>query len=329
MKLSILVPVYNVENYLSACLDSLIDPTLADYEIIIVDDGSTDSSARIAADYAARYPGLIRLISQENGGLGAARNTGIEAASGDYLLFVDSDDTLAPNALSEMMARLSGGFDLCVFGVRSVNENGDEVSTIPTCVRDGVFDLKSYPALLLAAPSACNKLCRRSLFISTGIRFPGRVWYEDLRTIPKLYLDSARIVSDPRQWYVYLQRSGSITNNSNLTRNLEIIDAVDDLIAYYKARGCYDLYKDELTYCAFYNQFLAAAVRVNLTDAHSALQEQLVSDFLKKFPDYRQNPYIRRMRFSHKLLTRLLLWRCYTAVHLLMKANNLIKHKNF
>ena len=99
MKLSIIIPVYNTREYLAACLDSVLDTACNDYEIVIVNDGSTDDSGIIAAGYASRYPELIRVITTENGGLGAARNVGLEAAQGDYLLFVDSDDTLANGAL--------------------------------------------------------------------------------------------------------------------------------------------------------------------------------------------------------------------------------------
>ena len=98
MKLSVVIPIYNMERWLAACLDSVIDPACADYEILAVNDGSADRSGEIAADYAARFPALLRVIATPNGGLGHARNTGLEAARGDYLLFLDSDDTLAPGA---------------------------------------------------------------------------------------------------------------------------------------------------------------------------------------------------------------------------------------
>ena len=85
--ISVIIPVYNVEKYLAKCLDSIIYPELSDYEIIVVNDGATDSSPAIAAEYEAKYPSLIRLISTPNGGLGAARNVGIRASRGDYLVF--------------------------------------------------------------------------------------------------------------------------------------------------------------------------------------------------------------------------------------------------
>src|SRR5262249_12263207 len=101
----VVVPIHNVERYLGACLDSLVAQTERDFEAILVDDGSPDRSAEIAADYAARDPRL-RLVRQRNGGLGNARNTGIELASGEFLSFLDSDDCLTPDALELLLRSL-------------------------------------------------------------------------------------------------------------------------------------------------------------------------------------------------------------------------------
>ena len=103
MKLSIIVPVYNVEKFLNKCLDSLIGQTMEDYEIILVDDGSKDASGRICDDYAERYPELVRVMHIDNGGQGRARNFGIDTAKGEYLGFVDSDDYLEPNVYGYML----------------------------------------------------------------------------------------------------------------------------------------------------------------------------------------------------------------------------------
>ena len=125
MKLSVVIPIYNVERWLPACLDSVLDPACEDYEILAVNDGSTDRSGEIAADYAARRPDRIRVISTPNGGLGHARNTGLEAARGDYLLFLDSDDRLAPGALREMTELLGkGGVDLLALSVADTQNFG-------------------------------------------------------------------------------------------------------------------------------------------------------------------------------------------------------------
>ena len=101
--LSIIIPVYNVEKYLAQCLDSVLYPDMPEYEIVCVNDGSTDSSPAILSQYAAKYPGQIRIVNRPNGGLGAASNTGIENALGKYITFLDSDDYYAPGAVAEML----------------------------------------------------------------------------------------------------------------------------------------------------------------------------------------------------------------------------------
>ena len=103
--LSIVVPVYNVERYLRQCLDSAIVPGVSGYELVCVNDGSTDSSPEILSEYQANYPNLIRVIHTPNGGLGAASNNGIKAAAGDYIAFLDSDDYLVPGAVKQMIEK--------------------------------------------------------------------------------------------------------------------------------------------------------------------------------------------------------------------------------
>ena len=328
MKLSIIIPVYNTRDYLAACLDSVVEPGCGDYEIVIVNDGSTDDSGIIAAGYASRFPALIRVITTENGGLGAARNTGLEAAKGDYLLFVDSDDTLAKGALREMLDAIDGGFDIGVFDILQVNPSGDTVGSIRGCAKDGDFTLEAYPGLIFDPPSACNKLFRRELFLDSGVRFPGRVWFEDLRTVPKLYPLAGRIRNLGKPWYRYLIRPGSITNNANVARNLEIIDAAQEIIGHYRAAGLYERCEHELCYMAFYNVFLTASVRVNAADPKSEVQEQLMQWFLRSFPGWRENPYVKNLSGKHRLLTELLMKRKRQSVHMIMKLNDRAKNKN-
>lgn len=326
-KLSVIIPVYNVEPYLAKCLDSVIAESEVPYEIIVVNDGSTDDSGAIALEYAARYPALIRVITTENHGLGAARNVGIEHAAGEYLLFIDSDDYLAPGAMAGILGALDREFDLLIFDMVSVTPDGREIEYIPGCKRSGEIRLLDYPGLLLERPNAWNKLYRRSFFMENGIRFPPRVWFEDLRTVLKLYYYADSILYLPEAWYRYLLRPGSITNSRKAERNLEIIDAVDDVVDFYRGKGLYDRLKNELEYLAFHSQFLTSSVRANLADWRSPVQEELMQDFLKKYPDFKENPYVRSMSRGHKLLSFLLLHRMRLSVHLIMKCNNLIKGK--
>ena len=103
-KISVIVPVYNVEAYLPKCVSSLVKQTFTDFEVILVNDGSTDSSAKLCENYADQYPSLIKSYTKPNGGLSDARNFGMQYATGQYIMFLDSDDYLAPHALTNMYA---------------------------------------------------------------------------------------------------------------------------------------------------------------------------------------------------------------------------------
>lgn len=328
-KLSIVIPMYEVERYLPACLDSVILPGREDYEIIAVDDGSPDRSGAIAEEYAARYPGLIRVIHQENGGLGAARNAGLEAAAGEFLFFLDSDDSLYPGALAEMLQALDRPepFDVLFFEDETVDESGRVLSHQSYCSREGFFTLEEDPRLLLEQPSACTRLWRRSLFLDSGIRFPGRLWFEDLATTPRLYLRAETMLSLRRTWLRYLLRGGSITNAKDPSRNREIITAMDLVLEDYRQQGVLERYRKELELVAVKHQLLASTVRVNLAEPRSPLQRELLADLDRKFPAWRDNPYLAELPAQHRLLLKLIDRHAYGALHALMRANDLVKRK--
>lgn len=334
-KLSVIIPVYNVEDYIAKCLDSVVEPgrqQLAaglepDYEVIIVNDGTQDRSAEIAEGYVRDCPGLVQLISIENSGQGQARNVGIDAAAGEFLYFIDSDDYLIPGGMEELLALTEKDFDICIFDSIAVNTEGQDLKYMPGCKRQENLSLEEYPELLLEGPDVWNKIFRRRLFTDNGIRFTPRVWFEDLRTVQKLYAFTDRVFYVPKALHRYVQRPGSVTNTQKVGRNLEIIPAVDELIDFYKAQGRYEELKDVLEYLAFHCIFLTSSVRANLADWKSPVQEELMQDFLRKFPDYRKNPYVQAMSRQHKLLDRLLRRRMRLCVHVLMKLNNWLKNK--
>ena len=326
-KLSIIIPIYNVEPYLPACLDSVLNPPPQDVELILVDDGSPDRSAAIAEDYVRRFPSLITLIRQENQGLGGARNTGIEAARGEYLLFLDSDDTLASGAVAEMLEELRQPCDILIFDYLCVSETGRTLNYQTGCRREGSFLFDNDRELLFELPSANNKLWRRSLFTGSGIRFPLHLWFEDLATSPRLYLRAEQIRAVHKPWLRYLQRSGSITNARDPSRNREIIDALQIVLDDYERQGALDDFAEQLEILAVKHQLLASTVRVNLADPKSPLQRQLLEDLDRKFPRWRSNCYLPTHTAQHRLLLKLMDRHAYGAVHALMTANNLLKGK--
>ena len=325
MELSIIIPVYNTERYLADCLDSVIDPTLSDYEIIVVNDGSTDDSASILQTYSNHYPGLMHVVQTENGGLGHARNVGISLASGKYLLFVDSDDRLADHAISEILSCLDSSFDILIFDFCRVFETEKAPQPVYGFDRPGVFSYFSRPELLFSPINACNKVWKRSLFTANSISFPDRLWFEDLATVPLLYLKSEKICYISRSWYLYLQRRGSITNSASIPRNQEMITVLDRVFSFYKMNGSFVIFSRYLEYLAFYHEFLTAVVRVNKTDPYSDLQILLRDHFQSTFPEYRNNPFIRNNPPKYKLLTRLIENGNWKLLHAVMSVNNRVR----
>lgn len=308
MLLSLIVPVYNVAEYLPKCMDSLLAQPRGSYEIILVDDGSTDGkSGALCDDYAARYPALVRVIHQANGGLGAARNTGLEAAGGEYLFFIDSDDWIAPDALSRLESEIEKTHaDIYVFTFRYVSDTG-EMPAEPKLSGNapGVRSLESCPDLLLDPPGAWIHLCRRALFLDSGVRFPGRVWYEDLCTTPKLLLEAKSIVQLEDPLYFYYLRQGSIMRNANLRRNLEILDALETVRSHFAERGVLERYRPQLTVLAV-DDACAAAQRVLMADPKAEFLPRFLEYVREKYPDYRREPMLKRLGKKKLILLTLL-----------------------
>ena len=322
IRLSVVVPVYNVEKYLRQCLDSVIVPGTDEYEIVCVNDGSTDGSAKILEEYSEKYPELVRVITTVNGGLGAASNNGIKAAKGEYVGFLDSDDYLVPGAVEEMLDACRSDADLIIFDFNEVNDQGNLIAVKKGCSREaGVFTLESYPQLLFEYPSRANKLFKRALFEEHEIRYPSRVWFEDYRTNPKLYPLCRSIRYEGKSWYNYRQQENSITHGKNTERNLEIIDAAEDLLQYYEQKGLFEKYRDELEYSVFYNVLLTSTDRVNLINPKSDVQGKLLEYMKSRFPDYEKNRYVQGMGMKYRLLHLLIKNRWYGLLHAVLTAN--------
>ena len=301
--ISIIVPVYKVPEYLPGCLDSILANDITDCEIILVDDGSPDDCGAICDRYAEANPGLIRVIHQANGGLGAARNTGLADAKGEWLFFIDSDDKIAPDSLRVLKNAIAkGGAD--VIGFQFCADDGTNPPIPKSCGFDAQaepFRLSDRKDYLLSLPSAWMRIWKRSLFTDTGIRYPSRVWYEDIRTTTKLLplADGIRVL--PNHLYDYLSRPGSIMSNRNLERNREILDAMDDILDWYHRENLFETYHDELCAMTVENVLLAASVRVARVDTKSGLLAEFADYTAKAFPDWKQNPYRGRLTRAKRL----------------------------
>ena len=208
MKLSVIVPVYNVENYIEACIKSLLSQSYDDFEIIIVDDGSNDSSIERARKMLVNKS-YVKVLSKENGGLSDARNFGIEHSIGEYLAFIDSDDTIHPDMFKIMMNKLlNEQADVCTCDMEYVYSDGRKVRSSGSLVSE-----ENPFSIILTNNSACNKVFKRSLF--EQMHFPIGKWYEDLATIPILLKRASKVVYVDQVFYYYFQREGSIAHGRN------------------------------------------------------------------------------------------------------------------
>ena len=294
MLISIIIPVYNTKDYLQKCVDSVLKNDCTDCEILLIDDGSTDGKSGALCDrMAAKQPALIRVIHQENKGLGGARNTGIAEAKGDYLFFLDSDDSIVPDALGLLKDAIRRtAAQIISFHMLEENEAGlgAKVSICPFTAEQP-FTLKQQPAYLLSMPSACCRIWKRSLFLESGIRFPDRVWYEDIRTTSKLFALATSITVLPDALYVYYSRSGSITRSANVARNKEIIDAFEEILVWYRKEGFFDSYRPFLCRLCIEHLYIAASVRVLKENPRHPLLKEFGTYIKEQFPDYQQKEY--------------------------------------
>ncbi|MFN4365069.1 glycosyltransferase family 2 protein [Chryseobacterium hispalense] len=233
-KVSVIVPVYNVENYLAKCLDSLIRQTHQNMEILVVNDGSTDQSEQIISDYAQKYPDKIKPFHKENGGLSDARNFGIDRATGDYIGFVDSDDYVSPSMFQEMAALAEKhDAEMVICNIRKVNQHGkiiQKLTQVPNMPEK--IDLENnFSVFSDISYFACNKLFRKNLFNEK--RFKKNVHFEDIQLIPQLLLDCKTIAQTQNFHYQYLERTDSITK-THTEKGLDILKAVEDVETYFK-----------------------------------------------------------------------------------------------
>ena len=212
--ISIIVPVYGVEKYLDKCIRSIVNQTYSNLEIILVDDGSPDRCPEICDEWS-RKDTRINVIHRENGGVSAARNTGIAVATGSFIAFVDSDDAVVSTMCEKVMqAFMENSADIVVFNLDRVTENGKSIGGTES-LTIGMLSREDALRNLVRGKIndyMCNKVYRRSLF--DGIRFSEhRICYEDMDITYRLFLKAERIYCLTDQLYLYYQRSNSISAN--------------------------------------------------------------------------------------------------------------------
>ena len=232
--ISVIVPFYNAEKTLKKCIDSILNQTISDVEILMIDDGSTDNSGRIADQY--KENDHVKVFHKENGGLASARNFGLDRVKGRFISFVDADDWIEANTFEIVMNSI-GDADICGFG-RSIdfpNYNKIWIPVNEISILDGSEALKRLIVDGTIKNVVWDKLYKAELF--DNVRFPEGHNYEDIYVTHKILLSAHEIVLIPNILYHYVQYRGSISHTASLNNNLDLWIARHELYEKYNGYG--------------------------------------------------------------------------------------------
>ena len=224
VKISVIVPIYNTENYLRECLDSIVNQTFEDIEIICINDGSTDSSLNILEDYSMK-DSRIKIISQENKGQGSARNNGLDIANGDYIYFMDSDDKIELNTLKDCYdGIIKDNLDFIMFQLINYDEKKGfyqipdyDMPNIGKLVGNSIFSYKDLNDLIFeVAVSPVNKLYNKRFLKDIGAKFPENLIFEDNIFFWNVFLNAKRVKFIPEHYYIRRRHSFSTTGKPGI-----------------------------------------------------------------------------------------------------------------
>lgn len=322
MKVSVIIPVYNVYDYLDKCLDSLVHQTLKDIEIIVVNDGSPDDSDKIIAKYQKRYPRKIVSLTKKNGGQGSARNLGLTKAQGKYVAFVDSDDYIEKDMLEAMYNKASKtNSDIVICSTNVVSLNYDVLK----CEHTLMYHDKTMDTIL-GKMAVWDKLYKKELF--DDIKFREKVWYEDIDVTFKLLTKASKISFIDKPFYNYLLRPGSTMNNINLNKNLELLTAFDEMISYLKKNDMYTKYYEKLELLAIYHIYISGITRLIKTKTSMRDKKIIINKYIDymntNFKGFNSNRYINKMEKNKKIVYKLISLKQYHLLSLLFKVKEKI-----
>jgi len=300
IKVSVIVPVYNMEKYLGICLSSLAQQTFNDFEVIVINDGSTDSSEEIIDYYKKEYPKIFKVYSFKNQGISKTRNYGIEKACGEYITFIDSDDYVEKTFLEDMYNAITNtGSDICVCDYFTINEV-DDIREVK--LEDfSISSVKNNPQLLFIINSSpWNKIYIKSLF--NYLRFE-TIKYEDLLLIPKLILNANKIVKLNKCLNYYRIRGNSETTTMD-ERVFDIIKILNNLNSYFKNKKVFDKFYSEIEYFNIYRTTMYIIQQRNQKNVYERNRfiDLAYKHLDNNFPNWRKNKYYKKRRSFVKRL---------------------------
>lgn len=298
VKISAIIPVYNSEKYLKRCIDSLLNQTLKEIEIILINDGSTDGSQEIIEAYVKKFPLIFKAFSQSNHGQAFSRNLGLKYATGEFISFIDSDDYLELNAYEEAYNySLSNNLDIVCFNFFEENNSIKKVSSY--------YKFNNYPndvKYILNETSPVNKIIRKTLILENNIKFMENYIYEDLELIPKLVLYTNKIGFLDKCLYNYVIHENSTMRQLEYTQKLNSIYFVtDSLMKSFENTK----YTKELEYI-FIEHLLHGATLRYLQYPEGKNDIEKISNIMKtNFPNWNKNIYYKKQSIKYKIVCEL------------------------
>lgn len=305
-KVSIIVPIYNVDQYLRRCLESLVNQSFKEIEILCINDGSTDGSQAIVDDYAKCYPNIVKSFVKLNGGLSDARNYGLDCAQGEFIAFVDSDDWIELTMIEEMYkVIIEQSADIAVCDLQYIYDTQRK-----QYVSGGDFEEESIisnPNIIKINNSAWNKLYKSSLF--DDVRFPKGLWYEDLGCVPILLAKANKVVKINKIFYNYFQREGSImhTHSEKIFDIYKAIDLIQDYVQHFNI-PCLKEVK------SLYVEHGAKLTTIKIKDYQENREKLLIKNFLflqQRYPKWIKDPIIKSYSTKEKIVLYLLAFKQY------------------
>lgn len=303
-KLSIILPVYNTEKYLAKCLESILNNTFKDYELIVINDGTKDNSEKIILEYKEKFGDKLIYISKENTGLSDTRNVGISTAKGEYITFVDSDDYIETEMYEKMFEKISKkDYDVVACNIKLVYEKSDNIGIVSSGYNTDIEDKnKIKETMIVQYPAVWNKIYKSELV--KNHTFSKGVWYEDMEFVLKLYPHIKSIGAVDKALYDYLQRENSITYTYN-DKLYDIINNMTNVIEYYKENGFFKEYKEELEYLYTRYAFATFPKRMAKCKDKKKYMEGItyaMNKVKENFPEYKKNKYLEKTGLKGKYI---------------------------
>ena len=302
MKVSVIVPMYNVGEYIHDCLKSLAAQTLSDMEVILVDDGCTDDTPKTAQQYADQYPHLFRLVHKKNGGLSDARNYGIPLAQGEYICFLDSDDFVEPTLYEKLSGLMDEGCDVAVCDIEYWYQDPAK-----RFVMKGLSDWKAdsiQKQAMLSPMFAWNKMYRASWFKEQNLRYPLNTWYEDIPVTTMIFAQSEKIGYLPECLIHYRQREGSIMSSASSPRVKEIFGIMELVRNNFEAHGLSAKFRDELEYLHVEHLRLYGMFRFIRSPYAKELYQRSTEVMNQYYPNWKNNRYISNLNMKNRIFLK-------------------------